>query len=349
MHAAALRNPACPRSVDLPQAGDFSSERNLFGKGTREVRPIYTLVLVTLLMAHLGAAQSTPSPQAAAPEKQPSSTGPTAFAQFAVNSTPLGAVAAWDVNVGYNFTSHIGADAGLPIYTVRSPFSVVTNKDWRFTTIIGTPYLDVRYTTKRSGVNFTSILTGAFGVNSIRTFSTGRTVADWFNHVDHESQVIGSSLTFTPFLNFGGGNGSFDRVVMARPYNIARPYESLGFIGNGEVGGTIRLLHNYRIGGSAYAFAPAGPQKVFSRLVSPDSLLAGDGTHERYFDAAFETIGPSKIARDNGYSAWLEVTRFRNLSIEVAYTRSVHYAYDSAFIMLTYDLTSLLRNLTTGE
>jgi hypothetical protein len=92
-----------------------------------------------------------------------------------------------------------------------------------------------------------------------------------------------------------------------------------------------------------------GPQKVFSRLVSPDSLLASDGAHDRYFDAAFETIGPSKIARDNGYSAWLEVTRFRNLSIEVAYTRSVHYAYDSAFIMLKYDLTSLLRNLTTGE
>ncbi|MBZ5671259.1 MAG: hypothetical protein LAO04_16200 [Acidobacteriia bacterium] len=338
-----------PRPAYLPHAGDFSSETNLLGKGTREVRPIYTLLLVTLLMAHLGAAQSTPDQQAPAPEKQPSPTGPTAFAQFAVNSTPLGAVAAWDFNLGYNFTSHIGADAGLPIYTVRSPFSLVTNKDWRYTTIIGTPYLDVRYTTTRYGLNVTSILTGAFGLNSTRTFSTGRTVADWYNHVDHQFKVTGSSLTFTPFLNFGGGNGSFDRVVMARPYNIARLYESLGFIGNGEVGGTIKLRRNYGIGGSAYAFQPVGPQKVFSRLVSPDSLLASNGSHGRYFDAAFETIGPSKIARDNGYSAWLEVTRFRNLSIEVSYTRSVHYAYDSAFIMLKYDLTSLLRNLTIGE
>jgi hypothetical protein len=322
----------------------------LLEKGTREVRPIYTLLLVTLLTAHLGAAQSTPNPQAPAPEeKQLSPTGPTAFVQFAGNSTPLGAVTTWDFNLGYNFTPHIGADIGLPIYTVRSPFSIVTTADWRYTTIVGTPYVDVRYTTTRYGVNLTSILTGAIGLNSIRTFSTGRTVADWFNHFDREYQVIGSSLTFTPFLNFGGGNGSFDRVVMARPYNICRPYESLGFIGNGEVGGTIKLLQNYRIGGSAYAFAPAGPQKVFSRLVSPDSLLAGDGSHERYFDAAFETIGPSKIARDNGYSGWLEVTRFRNLSIEVGYTRSVHYAYDSAFVMLKYDLTSLLRNLTTGE
>jgi hypothetical protein len=315
------------------------------------VRPIHTLLFVTLLLARLGAAQTTPTPQAATPEKekQSSPTGPTAFAQFAVNSTPLGAVAAWDFNLGYNLTRHISADFGLPFYTVRSPFSVYTNKDWRYTTIIGTPYVDVKYTTTRSGVNITSILTGAIGASGVRTYSTGRTVADWFNHFDHEYQVMGSTATFTPFLNVGAGNGSFDRAVMARPYNICRLYESFGFIGNGEVGGTIKLFHHYGIGGSAYVFMPGGPQKVYSRLVSPDSLLASDGHYERYFDAAFLTVGPSKIAKDNGYSAWLEVTRFRNLSIDVAYTRSVHYAFDSAFIMLKYDLTPLLRNLTIGE
>jgi hypothetical protein len=302
-------------------------------------------------MARLGTAQSTPSPQAPAPdkEKQSSSTGPTAFAQLAVNSTPLGAVGAYDVNVGYNFTSHIGADLGLPTYTVRSPFSIVTNKDWRYTTIIGTPYVDVRYTTNRSGVNIMSILTGAIGVSGVRTYSTGRTVADWYNHFDHEYKVITSYASFTPFVNFGGGNGSFDRTLMARPYNICRLYESYGYIANGEIGGTIKLFHKYGIGSSAYAFAPMGPQKVYSRLVSPDSLLASDGHYERYFDKAFLTDGPSKIAKDNGFSGWLEVTRFRHLTIEVAYTRSVHNAYDSAFIMLKYDFTALLRNLTTGE
>jgi len=310
-------------------------------------------------MAPLGAAQSTPDQKVPAGEKQPSPTGPTAFVQFVGNSTPMGAVTTWDLDFGYTLTSHIGMDVGWPLYVVRSPYSLVTDKDWRYTTIMGTPYLDVRYTTTRSGVNLTSILTGAFGMSSLRTFSTGRTVADWYNHVDHQYRVVRSSLTFTPFVNFGAANGSYDRMVMGSPYNLARPYETLGFLGNGEAGGSFKLLKHYSIGGSAYGVAAVGRQKVFSRTVNPDSLLGGNTTYNRYWNAYFETSsstfggtpggGPSYIARDNGYSGWLEVTRFRNLSIEVAYSRSVHYAYDSAFIILKYDLTSLLRNLTTGE
>jgi hypothetical protein len=320
------------------------------------------------MLAHLGVAQSTPSPQASAPQTKFYSPGPTAFVQWAGSHSPLGAVTSLTEDLGYNFTSHIGADIGLPLYTTRTPFSIYTDKDWRYTTILGTPYIDVRYTTKtRSGVNLTTILTGAFGLDSIRTYSTGRTILDWYNHFDHEFKPLGPTLTYTPFLNFGAGNGTFDRAVMASPYSTCRPYETFGYIANGEFGGTFTYRRIYKLSGSVHALLPMGPQKVFSRLVSPDSLIAGDGSHDRFFDRFFETISPlaldylctptsaiycnttSVIARDNGFSTWLEVKRFRNFSIEVGYTRSVHYAYDSAFLMLTYDGTALLRNMTTGE
>ena len=331
----------------------------MFGKGIREVRLIYTLLLVTVLMAHVGAAQTTPDTKAPAPapEKQASSLGPTAFVEFAGNNSNLGAITTWDINLGYNFTSKIGADIGLPLYTTRTPYSVVTTADWRFTTILGAPYIDLRYTTQRDGVNLISVLTGSAGYNSVKIYSTGRMKVDLFNHIDHAYEIM-EPLTFTPFLNFGAGTGTVDNYVMARPYNMARPYETLGYIGNGEAGGNFTLLHHYKIGGSVYGLVPAGPQKVFSRLVSPDSLVGGDSSHNRFWNQFFETGGqyvntygggPSRIARDNGYSAWIEVTRYKHLSVEVAYTRSVHYAYDSAFIMVKYDLTKLLRNLTTGE
>lgn len=325
------------------------------------MRPIYTLLLVTLFVAHVGAAQSTPDTNAPAPapgaENLASTIGPTAFVQIAGNSSSMGAVASYTFDLGYNLTSKIGADIGVPLYTTRTPFPLTTTSDWRYTTILGAPYIDLRYTTQRSGLNITSILTASIGYNSVKIYSCGRVVADFYNHIDHTYDVL-NLATFTPFINFGEATGTMDRAVMPSPYNVARPYETLGYIASGEAGGNFGFRKHYKLGGSIYGLAPQGPQKVFSRLVSPDSLLASYPTHNRFWDAYFETggeyvdtygAGPSRISRDNGYSAWLEVTRFKNLSIEVAYTRSVHYAYDSAFIMIRYDFTKLLRNLTIGE
>jgi hypothetical protein len=328
------------------------------------VRPIYTFLICIFLVAQLGMAQATPETKPAASEKTANSsdsanaTGPTAFVQFAGNNSNMATVGTWDFDLGYKFNAHVSADIGLPLYSVRTPFSIIGTADWRYTTIIGAPYLDVRYDTKHNGTNITSILTGAGGFNMVKTFSNGRMTVDWFNHFDHPYQVGNYDVLFTPFLNFGGGTGTVDRQVMPRPYEMARPYETLGTIGNGEVGADFTIMKHYKLGGSAYGLAPAGKQKIYSRIVAPDSLLGGDGHHNRYWDQYFETGGqlvnttgggPSRIARDNGYSMWLEVTKFKSLSVEVGYNRSVHYDYGSAFIMLRYNLTGILRSLTTGE
>jgi len=333
------------------------------------VKPIYTFLFVALLMAQSGVAQTAPDQKPAAPEKtekadkssttsdSSESPGPTAFVQVSGVNFNMAAIATYDFNIGYRINSHTSVDLGLPIMTTRTFFPIVKG-DYRYTTIISTPYIDVRYDTKRNGTNITSILTGAGGFNMVKTYSNGRMVVDWFNHFDRNYQILSYDATFTPFLNFGLGTGTVDRQVMPRPYELNRPYETLGFMGNGEIGGAFTVKKFYRLEGSAYGLSPMGPQKVYSRIVAPDNPIGGDGHHNRYWDQFFETggqffstfgSGPSRIARDNGYGMYLDVSRFKNVTVQLGYTRSVRYDYGEAFIMLRYNFTNILRNLTVGE
>jgi hypothetical protein len=355
------------------------------------VRSFHAILLATFLLPRLGVAQGnsepTPSPSdelawgpghilkapghavgatarglgklikhvptTAAPD-QPEATGFTGFVQIQGRQTPLGKVFSGDVSVGYDFTPHMGADVGLPFFFVRSPFSLVTNHDWRTFTLWGEPYVDVHYKRTSSKASFLSVLTGTIPASNTRKiFTTGRFGVDWFNHLERDFKVIG------PFLNLGAANQTVNRYFMPRPYNLARPYQSLGFVSDFEGGLNFTIHRGFKIGGSAYALQPAGQQKVFSRLVAPDSSVVGDYAHNRYFYHAFEAIsgryldedsskprlGPG-IARDNGYSGWLEITRMRNVTLQVGYTRSVHYAFDSLTIMLNINVTSLMRGPT---
>ena len=271
-------------------------------------------------------------PSAPAPEDTESS-GVVAFEQLQAKSTSLGTVFILNTDAGYAFNSHLTAEAGVPIFFVRSPFSLVTNHDWRWTTwLLGDPYVDLRYTTKRFGPTITSVITGTIPVASTqRIYSTGRFGVDWFNHIEKTYKGV------TPFVNLGAANGTVNRFVMPRPYSMARPYQTLGFISDFEGGLSYRIRRAYTIGASAYALVPGGPQKVFSRLVAPDYALGEDGNHNRSFDSAFLTVGASGLARDNGFSGWVEITRLHHTSLQVAYTRSVHYALDSLTVMLNFD------------
>ena len=322
-------------------------------------------------MAQSGVAQTPPDQKPAAPDKssqaapdksgetveKSDTVGPTAFVQMSGSNFNMGTVLTYDFDFGYRINQHTSVDVGLPLMTTRTFFPITTG-NYRYTTIIGAPYLDVRYDTKYGNTNITSILTGSAGFNMVKTYSNGRMVVDWFNHLDRNYQILATAATFTPFVNIGFGTGTVDRQVMPRPYSLNRPYETLGLIGNGEIGGAFTIKKHYRLEGSAYGLAPAGPQKIYSRIVAPDNPIGGDGHHNRYWDEFFETggqlvntfgSGPSRLARDNGYGAYFQVTKFKDLTLQVGYTRSVHYAYDQAFIMVRYNFTNILRNLTVGE
>ena len=324
-------------------------QNQLLGEGTKQVRTIYKLLLValvTLSAANLSRAQSSTAQPTQASNAE-NATGPTAFAQFVFNRSNLGSLYNEGIGIGYNFTQHLGGDVGFTLLTVQSPFSIVTNHDWRWTTLMGDPFLDVRYTTQRYGLNFTSILTGTAPLSSAeRVYSTGRFGVDWFNHV--ETHYKG----FSPFVNFGAANGTVDRYVLPRPYDVARPYQTLGFISDFEGGASYTLLRYYSVGASAYALLPAGSQKVFSRLVSPNSPVAGDANHHRVWNNVFESVGNSSLTRDNGYSGWLNIARIKylkNLDVQIGYTYSIHYAFGTAFVMLRFNGTSLFRTLTATQ
>jgi hypothetical protein len=309
-------------------------------KEKSEVRSCLAVVLAALLGPGLAAAQGNSAPRSSPPANE-LSPGVTAFEQVQGSSTSLGVVSSEATDLGYNLTPHFGGDIGLPVFFVRSPFSLVTNHDWRWTTLFGDPYLDLRYVTERAGLRITSVLTGTIPVESPeRIFNTGRFGVDWYNHLDH------SWGRFTPFLNLGAANGTVDRYVMPRPYAIGRPYRSLGFISDFEGGLQYRFWRTYKIGASAYALVPGGRQKAFSRLVAPGTSVAGDNNRNRFFYSAFETVGSSRLTRDNGYSAWLELGRAEGASLQLGYTRSMHFATDSATVTLNFNLTALVRTLT---
>ena len=291
--------------------------------------------------------QQLPTEEAtAAPgaEEQAPTVGPTAFVEIQGARSSLGVITLLDINLGYQLTDHWSGDIGLPIYYYRSPHSLVTTHDWETDTLLGEPYLDIRYSNTFSGLKFESIMTGTAPPSSgpERTFTTGRFGVDWFNHLEPTKGI----KNVKPFLNFGAASQTTSRYHMPRPYSIGRPYQTLGFMGDFEGGITYRFLKDYEVGGSFYALVPGGQQKMFSRIVLPGSGVVGDGAHYRYFDATYETIGPSSIAKDNGYSAWADVYHFKNATIQVGYTHSVHYHYDSASVSLKLNATELMREIT---
>jgi hypothetical protein len=309
--------------------------------GGKGVKLFHAALIFALVAPSLASAQTTP--RSASPSSLPPE-GPTAFLQAQGASTPLGLVIAYDIDIGYNLTSHLGADIGFPFVSVRSPLTLEANRDFMWTTLVAEPYVAVHYTTTKAGANITSVLTGTIpAANSIRIFSTGRFGVDWFNHIEPEGAVFKG---FRPFLNAAASNGAVNRFYMPRPYTTGRPYQTLGFMGDFEGGATYEVRKHYKIGASAYAIVPAGPQKVFSRLVTPGSSVVGDANHGRVFYSAFETVGHEEIDRDNGYSGWLELTSARNVNVQIGYTRSVKYALDSLTLVVNLDATALMRTIT---
>ena len=326
--------------------------------GERRLRLIHAVLIATLLVPSLCLAQADQDQSTSAPPQQeapaapqppaPPTVGPTALVGLQARSTPFGVVSSLGISLGYQFTPHVIFDIGLPITYVRSQFSLVTTADWQTDTLLGDPFLDGCYARTVSGVDYLTVVTVAIPAsNPRRVYSTGRVGVDWFNHMQSAKPIMG----FTPFLNAGAGSKSVDRYYMPRPYALSRLYESQGFISDFEGGLSYAIHHDYHVGASLYALRPGGHQKVFSKLITPGSSVVGDGHFGRVWDSAFETIGNSEIDRDNGFSGWVEITRFKNVNLQFGYTHSVHYRFDSATFAVTFDATQAIRQITgqTGK
>lgn len=247
---------------------------------------------------------------------------------FEGSSDSSGTVTKFTSSLGYNFTRHFGVDLGVPVYLVRTSSSTGGS---RTNNGIGNAFVDARLMLPNPRLNFYSTLTGAAPTgDSAKGFSTGRATVDWDNRFDHSFDRL------TPFADLGLGNTVPDTHFRRRPFT------SLGFVSHFEAGGDFDLLSFLGVGASGYAIVPSGPQKIFSRFVKRGGTPSGSGKHNRVFETAAETIGPASIARDDGFSAWVNIKLKKVATFELGYSRSVRLDLNTVSFGVIFNLSPLL-------
>jgi len=254
---------------------------------------------MVVMLAGAAGAQSGPTPALK------NDAGFTSYAAFEGTSDSDGQVYAFSPSVGYNFNRHFGMDLGVPFYFVRASTSLGGTSS----NAIGNPSLDLRFKVLNPVVNFASVLTGSapFG-DSKKGLSTGRGTYDWTNHFDH---AFGS---ITPFGEVGVSN------TVADTRRFLRPFTALGFNTHVQGGANYDLWKFFSVGASGYAILPSGQQTIFSKVVPGQS-----NGHHHSFENNQQTTGSADLARDHGFSAWVDANPAPYLDMELAYTRSVNY------------------------
>ena len=265
----------------------------------RRFKATPALVSMVVMLAGGAGAQSGPTPALK------NDTGFTSYAAFEGTSDSDGQVYAFSPSVGYNFNRHFGMDLAVPFYFVRAstPLGGTSSNG------IGNPSLDLRFKVLNPVVNFASVLTGSapFG-DSKKGLSTGRGTYDWTNHFDH---AFGS---ITPFGEVGVSN------TVADTRRFLRPFTALGFNAYVQGGANYDLWKFFSVGASGYAILPSGQQTIFSKVVPGQS-----SGHHHSFENNQQTTGSADLARDHGFSAWVDANPAPYLDMELAYTRSVNY------------------------
>jgi hypothetical protein len=301
-----------------------------------QLRMVLLLFGIFVLMTALNvAAQSGQQPASALDYK-----GVTSYTEFQASTNSLGQVFEWDTSVGYNFSRHLGVDVGLPLY-YASPSSTASSGTSSGMGA-GDVYLDMRITYPNEVLNYGSKITlGAPTGSTDKGFSTGRATIDWNNHFDR------SFGRLTPFGEAGLANTVTDTRYFARPFT------SLGFVTHFQGGMTVDFARVFQAGGSVYAIAPSGSQKVYSKLVGPQSgsttsapapMGTGKGQGNNVFASAHVTSGGADLVRDHGYTAFLIASPVKYMDLEVAYTRSADYQLNTVSFSVGFNVGVLAKS-----
>jgi len=264
--------------------------------------------------------------QTAPPPAAQGETGFTSYAEFGGTSNSDGQIYELNSSVGYNFSQHFGVDMGVPIYFVRASSTTTAGTS---NNGFGNPYLDMRVKFQNPAVNFGSMLTGyAPLADSKKGLSTGRGTFDWTNHFDH------SFSNLRPFGEVGIANTITDSRLFIRPFT------TLGFNAHFQGGANYDLWKSVSVGASAYDIMPSGQQTVFSK-VAGTSGNAGSASHGRVFQSNQQTTGSADIARDNGFSTWIDASPGRYVEMRLSFTRSIHYDLNSVSFTIGLNLGQL--------
>ncbi len=283
----------------------------------------FIVLTVTTFLAASAFAQAKPAAQ--------DDTRFTSYVEFGGTANSLGQVYELNSSIGYTFTQHFGMDLGVPVYFVNASGSTTGATSGSG---VGNPSVDLRWKYLHPSVNFASVVTGSAPLgNSKLGLSTGRATFDWTNRIDHTFSQV------TPFLEAGFSNTTSDSRLFLRPYT------TLGFNTHFRGGASVDVWKFISVGAAGYDILPFGNQTVFSRV----NGAAGNGaTHGQNFQSSQQTTGPADIARDNGFSTWLDVTLNRYIDAELGYTRSVHYDLNSVSFSLGFNVGRMARR-STGQ
>lgn len=122
-----------------------------------------------------------------------------------------------------------------------------------------------------------------------------------------------------------------------------RPYTTLGLNSHFRGGAEVNLWKSLSLGAAAYDILPFGNQTVFSRVSGVPSGNGVGASHERNFQVTQQTTGSADIARDNGFSTWLDANLNYYVDAELGYTRSVQFDLNSVSFSLGFNVGRLVR------
>lgn len=280
------------------------------------------------------------------------------YESFEGSSNTLGQVTRLNSAIGYKFNRYFSVDAGIPVYFIKASDSAIATGG-QSGNGIGNVYVDLFLTLSNPVLTYQSRLTSTAPTgNRDLGLTTGRATVDWNNYFGRDFGRL------RPFANIGLAN-----TVSDTPY-FYRPFSTLGTVGHFEGGASYGMFRVLRIGASLYDILPTGDQKVYSRLVrqSPAGaagqqaipmitafsagLNSGSsaqqsggsgtgqgmaGTGRTAFETQSLTTGTSDLTRDNGYSAWLNISPARHVFLQAGYTRSVVYRLDTFSFGIGFD------------
>jgi hypothetical protein len=276
--------------------------------------------VIVIVIAGFASAQNSTKPAA-------HEGGLTAYMEFGGTANSDGGVYELNSSIGYDFSSHLGLAVGAPIYFVRPAASTGASSS----SGLGDPYLALHWRYPNPILNFATVLTGTAPLgNSKNGLSTGRATFDWTGHIDH------SISDLTPFLEAGIANTTPDSVLYLRPYT------TLGFNTHFRGGAEYDVWKFVSVGAAGFDILPSGQQTVFSR-VTHGQASGGPGQHGPPFLNNQQTTGAASIARDNGFSAWVDVSPHRALDFELGFTRSLVYDLNSVSFSIGFNLGQLYR------
>ena len=230
--------------------------------------------------------------------------------QFSGSVNSDGQAMALTSSGGYNFNSHLGLFAGIPVYFVHNSSSTAGTSSVNG---MGDVFGGLRLSFANPILNYRMALTGAAPTgDSSKGLSTGHATYDWTNHVDRRFGP------WTPFADLGLANSIPNTLFFQRQFT------SLGHLTHFEAGTAYSIVGPLSASASFYDIVPWGSQQVFSQLVVKGGPPVGSGSHGRPFELNHETTGGADLTRDDGFNFGVDA-RMSAFDVWLGFTHSIQF------------------------